>query len=92
MSKRRRPGVREPIQVYLAPEERRLLDDLSAEEGVSRAEVLRRGLKALVQARQGGRSPLLEFVRWVESESPALPADLGARHDEHLERALRGEG
>lgn len=39
--------VREPIQVYLTPEERAELDRAAAALGVSRSEVLRRGISAV---------------------------------------------
>ena len=37
--------VREPIQVYLSTSERERLDRLAAELGISRSEVLRKGLE-----------------------------------------------
>jgi len=40
-------SVREPIQVYLTSDERDVLDRCAAELGVSRSEVLRRGLQAI---------------------------------------------
>jgi len=40
-------SVREPIQVYLTSDERDVLDRCAAEFGVSRSEVLRRGLQAI---------------------------------------------
>lgn len=40
-------SVREPIQVYLTAQERDVLDRCAAELGVSRSEVLRRGLRAV---------------------------------------------
>lgn len=40
-------SVREPIQVYLTSYERDLLDRCAAELGVSRSEVLRRGLRQI---------------------------------------------
>ncbi len=40
-------AVREPIQVYLTPEERAELDRAAREMGVSRSEALRRGIKAM---------------------------------------------
>lgn len=46
--------VREPIQVYLTAEERAELDRRAAELGVSRSEVLRRGIQALVQPSGAG--------------------------------------
>lgn len=39
--------VREPIQVYLTPEERAELDRLASALDVSRSEVLRRGISAV---------------------------------------------
>ncbi|MFW6085307.1 MAG: CopG family transcriptional regulator [Gemmatimonadota bacterium] len=39
--------VREPIQVYLTAAEREVLDRCAAELGVSRSEILRRGLRAV---------------------------------------------
>ena len=39
--------VREPIQVYLTPQERAELDQVAQEMGVSRSEALRRGVRAL---------------------------------------------
>ncbi len=44
--------VREPIQVYLTPEERGELDRQAQRLGVSRSELLRRGIAAV------GRPPL----------------------------------
>lgn len=42
--------VREPIQVYLTEEERSDLDDLAVDLGLSRSEVLRRGITMLSQS------------------------------------------
>ena len=41
--------VREPIQVYLSTAERERLDRVAGELGVSRSEVLRRGLERIAQ-------------------------------------------
>lgn len=78
--------VREPLQVYLAPEERALLDRLARETGLSRAEVLRQGLQNFAAAHPG-KSPMLEFLdsmRGVE-----YPPDMGARHDDYLDEIYR---
>ena len=40
-------SVREPIQVYLTEAERASLDDAARELGVSRSELLRRGIEAM---------------------------------------------
>ena len=41
--------VREPIQVYLSTAERERLDHVAARLGVSRSEVLRRGLEQIAE-------------------------------------------
>jgi hypothetical protein len=90
----RPPGkVREPIQVYLAEEERRLLDRLARESGVSRAEILRRGIAAVAREQEPWEaSPVLGFVRRVAAEVPDLPPDAAARHDDHLADEARRAG
>lgn len=67
MSKR----VREPIQVYLTDDERTRLERLAAELGVSRSEILRRGVDALGQppADRGG-GPLTALAK----EGLVIPA------------------
>ncbi|MDT8369550.1 MAG: CopG family transcriptional regulator [Longimicrobiales bacterium] len=54
--------VREPIQVYLTPEERAALDRAASEMGVSRSEVLRRGISAVERPPEyeGSLRPLVE--------------------------------
>jgi hypothetical protein len=86
----RRKQVREPIQVYLTAAERRRLDLLAETLGVSRAEVLRRGLETVAVEGQGA-DPLDALVGAFDA--PAAPRDLAANHDEYLaadeERAWR---
>jgi hypothetical protein len=60
--------VREPIQVYLTRQERAELDRAAEELGVSRSEVLRRGVEAM-----RGR-PLSGLLRDVASEGYVTPA------------------
>ena len=52
--------VREPIQVYLTDTERARLDRVAREMGVSRSEVLRRGIEAVGRTRRAG--PLRDLV------------------------------
>lgn len=78
---RRTPAVREPIQVYLDPDERRVLDDLAEGTGLSRAEILRRGLKRFA-AEHGGESQMLAFADSLKKMK--APADAAERHDWHL--------
>jgi len=88
MKKRKKTprGVREPLQVYLDPDERGLLDRLARETGLSRAEILRRGLKSFA-AQQGGRSPMLDFMDSMKGVE--YPPDMGARHDDYLDEIYR---
>ena len=63
--------VREPIQVYLSSEERAELDRAAEELGVSRSEVLRRGVEA-VRSR-----PLSGLLRDVAADGLVTPATIG---------------
>jgi len=54
--------VREPLQVYLDQDERQLLDRMAEEEDLSRAEVLRRGLRAYAAVVGANASPMLAFA------------------------------
>jgi hypothetical protein len=87
MSKKKPRVAREPLQVYLSRAERDLLNRLARETDLSRAEVLRRGLRSLAAELQGGASPMLELVR--ELAADAWPADLAREHDAHLAREYR---
>ncbi|CAN5857373.1 hypothetical protein BH20GEM1_BH20GEM1_00510 [soil metagenome] len=55
--------VREPIQVYLSTAERDRLDRLASKLGVSRSEVLRRGLDAMAETEKPGDAALADLVR-----------------------------
>jgi len=93
MSPRKPPRrvVREPVQVYLAPDDRKLLDSLARTTGLSRAEILRRGIRSFAAAARGGAgapaSPMLAFLDEVKAEH--WPDDLAERHDEFLARGHR---
>lgn len=77
--------VKEPVQVYLDRGDRAILDRVSAAAGLSRAEVLRRGLRSYA-AQQQGIGPVEQFMRKLAaSEWPAdTPTDLGLNHDKYL--------
>ncbi|HEX9165481.1 MAG TPA: CopG family transcriptional regulator [Gemmatimonadales bacterium] len=91
MNETRPKRVREPLQVYLAEEERRLLDRLAREAGVSRAEILRRGIAAVArESEPWDASPVLSFVRRVGSQAGDLPPDVASRHDDYLADEARG--
>ncbi|MGH7674379.1 MAG: CopG family transcriptional regulator [Gemmatimonadales bacterium] len=84
--KTKRPKVvREPLQVYLERDDRALLDRLAKETGLSRAEILRRGLRSFGAQQAPLRSPMLEFLDSIAGTD--WPADIGERHDDYLEEA-----
>lgn len=93
MSKRSRsspPAVREPMQVYLAPDDSDLLARLAAESGVSKAEVLRRGVRSYARE-QGSVSPMLRFLAEGSADGGAggWPHGVAADHDAVLAEAYR---
>lgn len=67
-------SVREPIQVYLTAEEREELDRAARELGVSRSEVLRRGVSAVARTRTG-RGVLRELTEKGYVTPSLTPAD-----------------
>lgn len=81
--------IREPIQVYLDADERALLDRVAAETGLSRAEILRRGLRQFAAEQSTGKSPMLEFIESLQDLD--LPPDLSERHDDYLAEIYEAE-
>lgn len=88
MSKRskRQSTVREPVQVYLDADDRDLLNRLAEEVGLSKAEILRRGMRSFARE-QGGASPMLRFV--TESAQGEWPEAVAEKHDEILAESYR---
>lgn len=79
-------GVREPVQVYLDERDRDLLEELATRSSLSRAELLRLGLRRLsgemlADGKLGGS---LEALIGVLDDAADVPRDLAARHDEYL--------
>lgn len=81
--------VREPVQVYLDQMDRDLLERLAKAEGVSRAELLRRGLRRLAAETLQDRPPgwSLEHLIGCLRDDPSIPTDLAERHDYYLYQA-----
>ena len=79
-------NVREPVQVYLDESDRSLLNAMAAQSSLSRAELLRLGLRRLsdemLSANQRGSS--LSALKGVLDAAKDVPSDLSARHDEYL--------
>jgi hypothetical protein len=74
--------------VYLAPDDRDLLNRLAEETGLSKAEILRRGVRSFARE-QGGASPMLRFIAELGEEgwTDAVAAD----HDAVLAESYRAQ-
>jgi hypothetical protein len=81
-NKRKDSQIREPIQIYMAPGERRFLDSLAEETGLSRAEILRRGMRSFAAERAGDSGPMETFMRSMRERR--WPTDIASAHDERL--------
>jgi hypothetical protein len=79
-------AVREPIQVYLATPDRKLLDRVAEKTGISRAEVLRRGIRRVAAEVLLNENPMLAFMDEMHAAKwPAnTPTDVARRHDHYL--------
>jgi len=70
--------IREPVQVYLAADDSALLHRLTVETGLSKAEILRRGVRSFARD-QGTTSPMLQFVE--SSDAQGWPRAAAINHD-----------
>ena len=78
-------AVREPVQVYLETPDRALLERAAGASGLSRAEVLRRGLHRFAAELLADASPALAFLESAAGVAPAGSApDVAMRHDDYL--------
>lgn len=82
----RKRSVREPIQVYLARPDRELLDRLAEQTGLSRAEILRRGLRRVGAELMASEHPAVRFLDQISGEAwpDDTPNDVGEQHDRYL--------
>lgn len=55
-------AVREPVQVYLAPEDSALLARLALESGLAKAEIIRRSVRSYGRTHQR-ESPMMQFMK-----------------------------
>ena len=78
--------VREPVQVYLDPGDRALLDAVAERSSLPRSEVLRVALRRLAADLPGSARPGASLASLVGALDTAasVPRDLAARHDEYL--------
>src|SRR5688500_4440496 len=68
MTSPRKRAVREPIQVCLARPDRELLDRLAEQTGLSRAEILRRGLRRVGAELMAADHPALRFLEQITGD------------------------
>ena len=83
---RRKPGVAEPVQVYLDRPDHALLNDLVAQIGSNKSDILRRGLAALErELGDPAQHPALGIIGIADAES-AKPAgyDVAREHDRYF--------
>ena len=78
-------------QIQLSEQQARQAKAMARREGVSMAEILRRGLDRLIAEEEPSRAD-----RWAEAEAlvgafvdAAGPRDVAARHDAYLDEAYR---
>ena len=81
------PRVREPVQVYLETDDSSLLARLTATSGLSKAEVMRRGMRAFARE-QDVESPMLRYV--ADSSTGDWPVGVAADHDAVLAESYIG--
>ena len=78
--------VREPVQVYLDRLQRRRLERMAGQLGLTKSDVLRHGLEALErQLADPADHPALRIVGIAEAETVAHPGyDVAREHDRYL--------
>jgi hypothetical protein len=77
--------VREQVMVYLTSRDREMLERLAAETGLSRTELLRRGLWRLAGELLGESQPGSAFAYLVDKAADGdAPPDLSERPDHYL--------
>jgi hypothetical protein len=73
--------------VYLAPDDSALLNRLADETGLSKAEILRRGVKSYAREQRETMAPMLRFLS--ETVAGGWPESVAADHDAILADSYR---
>jgi Arc/MetJ-type ribon-helix-helix transcriptional regulator len=83
--------VSEPVQVYLDRGQRRRLEQLAGELGLSKSDVVRRGLEALErQMADPAEHPALRIIGIASGEATKGAAyDIAVEHDRYLAESER---
>ncbi len=78
--------IREPVQAYLDEPDTTLLEELSARTDLSKAELIRRGIRRLAQDLSSAGKPFagLSALSGALDSALNVPSDLAARHDDYL--------
>ena len=78
--------AREPVQAFLDAPDSELLAELSEQTSLSKAEVIRRGIRRLAQDLDVAGRPFagLSALSGALDGAAGIPADLAARHDDYL--------
>lgn len=82
----RKRKVREPVQVYLDERDRELLEQLATRTSLSRAELLRLGVRRLSQEllAESPHGGSLDILTGALDGAANVPPDLADRHDYYL--------
>jgi hypothetical protein len=74
------------VQVYLDQGDRSLLEEVVSRTGLSRAEILRRGMRMAADALLAEREPGSSFEHLIGAlgDDASLPENLSTRHDHYL--------
>jgi hypothetical protein len=75
-------------QIQITPEQARALKRLASKEGTSVAELIRRSVDAFIQTGGIPDQVILRARALSVAGKLSGPADLAARHDEHLAEAF----
>jgi len=83
--------VSEPVQVYLDPGQRRQLDQLAVELGLTKSDVVRQALEALErQMSDPAAHPALRIIGIASAETGKSPDyDVAREHDRYLAESER---
>ena len=84
--KKRRVSEPTPVQVYLAPEDHEVLEQVASQLGTSKSDVIRRGIRAVERELfDPARHPALRLIGLAEKEvSRGAEGDVAREHDRHL--------
>ncbi len=77
--------TRRPVQIYLEPRDRVLLEQLAERLRLSMAETVREAVRRWARDLSGEGDGVLSLIG--SADAPGVPVDLSTRHDEY---AVRG--